>query len=244
MIILRRTMHIVPLCSYSRIMQVGKVGRAARLSTSQNHAVGKVGRAARLSTSQNHAVGKWAERHGYQLPRIMQSGRWAERPSRSTSIVSYSAAPALLCVTLRLVKADLLILLVTAIPQRYAELRAGAALGSSRESIGTCRSAHLPNLHDSGILSARSASSQLHDSGNRCDSRRPKAKELIPPQLFAITFKIPLHLTQTVAAKLLAHRGRNSQRNHRLAYHTGCRHRSRIGPLKSGCLGFFCVDIN
>jgi len=57
MIILRRTMHIVPLCSYSRIMQVGKLGRG------EGHQLPRI-----------MQLGRWAERHGYQLPRIMQLG--------------------------------------------------------------------------------------------------------------------------------------------------------------------------
>jgi len=80
MIILRRTMHIVPLCSYSRIMQVGKLGRG------EGHQLPRIMQLGRWAERHGYQLprimqsGRWAERHGYQLPRIMQLGRWAERP--------------------------------------------------------------------------------------------------------------------------------------------------------------------
>src|SRR5436305_5963310 len=52
----------------------------------------------------------------------------------------------------------------------------------------------------------------------------PSVVKLVPSQLFAIAFEVTLHLAQTVAPKLFAHRVSQHQRNHRFAYHAGRGH--------------------
>src|SRR4030088_2872883 len=66
----------------------------------------------------------------------------------------------------------------------------------------------------------------------------------ITSQLFAITFKVAFHLTQTVAAKLFSHRGREHERDHRFANHAAGRHYCDIRAFKGGALLLLRVDIN
>src|SRR5580765_7156627 len=67
---------------------------------------------------------------------------------------------------------------------------------------------------------------------------------LIPAQLLAITFKVALHLAQTVPAKFFAHRSRQRERQHRFANHASRRDRRDVRTLKRRRLFLFGIDIN